>query len=96
MIPTTKPTSPLLPEWAFVVQFREGTDMEHDRMEGRVEHIVSGNATRLSTNGGIFSSRLISRSVSLSRPERPTFCVSHSESTISSNVSSFGNKRFAV
>jgi len=38
--------SPLLPEWAFVVQFRVGTDMKHGRMEGQVEHIVSGQATR--------------------------------------------------
>lgn len=37
---------PLLPDWAFVVQFREGTDMEHNRMEGRVEHVVSGQAVR--------------------------------------------------
>ncbi len=42
----TIPAPPLLPEWAFVVQFHEGTGMEHDRMEGRVEHIVSGQAIR--------------------------------------------------
>jgi hypothetical protein len=42
----TEATPPLLPDWAFVVQFRVGTNMEQDRMEGRVEHIVSGQATR--------------------------------------------------
>ena len=37
---------PLLPEWAFVIQLCVGMDMEHGRMEGRVEHVVSGQATR--------------------------------------------------
>ena len=36
----------LLPEWAFVVQFRVGMDMEHGQLDGRVEHVVSGQATR--------------------------------------------------
>ena len=39
-------TPPLLPEWAFVVQFRAGTDLEQRRIDGRVEHVVSGQATR--------------------------------------------------
>ena len=42
-------TPPLLPDWAFVVQFRVGTNIEHGRMEGRVEHVVSGQATRFSS-----------------------------------------------
>jgi hypothetical protein len=42
----TAATPPLLPDWAFVVQFRVGTNMELGRMEGRVEHVVSGQATR--------------------------------------------------
>ena len=46
MKPNVAVSPPLLPEWAFVVQFRVGTDMEHGRMEGRVEHVVSGQATR--------------------------------------------------
>ena len=43
---TTEANQALLPEWAFVVQFRVGTDIEHDRLDGRVEHVVSGQATR--------------------------------------------------
>ena len=43
---TTSTDLPLLPEWAFVVQFRVGTDMEHGQLDGRVEHVVSGQATR--------------------------------------------------
>ena len=31
---------------AFVVQFRESTDIEAGRLEGRVEHIASYNAVR--------------------------------------------------
>jgi hypothetical protein len=46
MTPTPESTAPLLPEWAFVVQFRDGTDLEHGQALGRVEHIVSGEATR--------------------------------------------------
>jgi hypothetical protein len=36
----------LMPEWAFLVQFRAGTDVRRGRLEGRVEHVVSGQATR--------------------------------------------------
>ena len=41
--------SPLLPEWAFVVQFRTETEIEQGRCVGRVEHVVSGQATRFDT-----------------------------------------------
>jgi hypothetical protein len=37
--------SQLLPEWAFVVQFRTETELERGRCTGRVEHVVSGQAT---------------------------------------------------
>jgi hypothetical protein len=33
-------------EAAFVIQFREGTDIEARRLEGRVEHIASYRAAR--------------------------------------------------
>jgi len=39
----------LLPEWAFVVQFRVETEIEQGRCTGRVEHVVSGQATRFDT-----------------------------------------------
>lgn len=35
----------LAPRHAFVVQFHAHTDVEQGRMSGRVEHIVSGQAT---------------------------------------------------
>ena len=42
----TEATPPLLPEWMFVVQFREDTAVAQNHMTGRVEHVVSGQATR--------------------------------------------------
>ena len=43
---TTSPgePSPLLPQWAFVVQFRAETEVERGACTGRVEHVVSGQA----------------------------------------------------
>ena len=38
--------TPLSPHRAFVVQFRVETDVERGRFVGRVEHVVSGQATR--------------------------------------------------
>lgn len=46
MTHTTPPIPPLLPNLAFVVQFREGADLERGPFMGRVEHVVSGQATR--------------------------------------------------
>jgi hypothetical protein len=40
----SKEASPLLPHWAFVVQFRVETDLGQGRCTGRVEHVVSGQA----------------------------------------------------
>ena len=39
------PDAPLSPSWAFVVQLREGTMLTPEAMRGRVEHIMSGQAT---------------------------------------------------
>ena len=39
------PDGPLSPHWAFVVQLREGTVLTPEALCGRVEHIVSGQAT---------------------------------------------------
>jgi hypothetical protein len=36
---------PLSPHWAFVVQLRQGTALTPEALHGRVEHIVSGQAT---------------------------------------------------
>ena len=41
--------SPLSPHRAFVVQFREETDVEQGRFVGRVEHVVSGQAAHFAS-----------------------------------------------
>ncbi len=46
MKPNATASPPLLPEWAFVVQFRVGTNLDQGRLDGRVEHVTSGQATR--------------------------------------------------
>jgi hypothetical protein len=43
---TPEALPPLLPERAFVVQFRAGAGIEPERFAGRVEHIVSAQATQ--------------------------------------------------
>ena len=43
-MPAQTSASPLLPPWAFVVQFRVETDLAQERCTGRVEHVVSGQA----------------------------------------------------
>ena len=42
--PESKPSLPT--DRAFVLQFRAHADVEHGPFEGRVEHVVSGQATR--------------------------------------------------
>jgi hypothetical protein len=39
-------SAPLSPHRAFVIQFRSGTTAESGKFAGRVEHVVSGRATR--------------------------------------------------
>jgi hypothetical protein len=41
----SKDESPLSPHRAFVVQFDAQTDLVRDHWAGRVEHVVSGQAT---------------------------------------------------
>jgi hypothetical protein len=48
-MPTPPPDAPLSPHWAFVVQLREGTALTPQGVQGRVEHIVSGQATRFAS-----------------------------------------------
>jgi hypothetical protein len=40
---------PLSPYRAFVVQFRAETELERGRCAGRVEHVVSGQATHFAS-----------------------------------------------
>jgi hypothetical protein len=48
-VPAPHVPAPLSPDWAFVVQFREGSTLTPEGMQGRVEHIVSGEATLFSS-----------------------------------------------
>ena len=36
--------APLTPDWAFVIQLRQGTAFTADHLCGRIEHVVSGRA----------------------------------------------------
>ena len=45
MSSTIATSAPLSPHWAFVVQLREGTALTPQDVQGRVEHITSGQAT---------------------------------------------------
>lgn len=45
MTPPSEPQSPLSVQQAFVVQFRAETDITAGRFDGRVEHVMSGQAT---------------------------------------------------
>ena len=46
--PPASVPAPLSPQWAFVVQLRQGTALTPEGMQGRIEHIVSGQATTFS------------------------------------------------
>lgn len=41
--------APLSPHWAFVVQLRQGTALTPERLQGRIEHLVSGQAATFSS-----------------------------------------------
>jgi hypothetical protein len=47
--PPTEAPSALSPHRVFVVQFRAETDIEQGHYTGRVEHVVSGQATRFAS-----------------------------------------------
>jgi hypothetical protein len=40
---------------AFVVQFRAGSDFESGRIEGRVEHIASGESARFNSAAALLA-----------------------------------------
>src|SRR5689334_3878206 len=55
-IMTTPPfPAPLSPSWAFVVQLREGTALTPQGLQGRVEHITSGQATTFRSLGALLA-----------------------------------------
>ena len=43
--------SELPPDQAFVVRFRAGTDPAQERVDGRIEHVVSGRGVRFGSYG---------------------------------------------
>jgi hypothetical protein len=47
--PPAETPSALSPHRAFVVQFRAETEIEQGRCTGRVEHVVTGQATRFAS-----------------------------------------------
>ena len=49
MILPAEPVPPLSPHRTFVVQFRTETDVAAEHLVGRVEHVVSGQATTFHT-----------------------------------------------
>src|SRR5262245_28156905 len=49
VIDLSAPPAPLSPHWAFVVQFRTEADVAAGLVVGRVEHVVSGQATTFQT-----------------------------------------------
>ena len=49
MKPILEELPPLSPHWAFVVQFRVGSAVGQGQSLGRVEHIVSGQATHFTS-----------------------------------------------
>ncbi|MGE0827104.1 MAG: hypothetical protein AB7G75_26875 [Candidatus Binatia bacterium] len=58
-------TSPLSPHRAFVVQFHQATALERWHVEGRVEHVVSGQATHFHSLEELFA--FIARVLATSR-----------------------------
>ena len=49
MKPQAEGEAPLSPHRAFVVHFRVNSDVARGRLAGRVEHVVSGQATHFSS-----------------------------------------------
>ena len=55
MTTTHPPEAPLSPHWAFVVQLREGTALTPQGLQGRVEHILTGQATEFGSLGALLA-----------------------------------------
>ena len=55
MTTTPPPPAPLSPQWAFVVQLREGTALTPQGVQGRVEHIVTGQRTDFGSLGELLA-----------------------------------------
>ncbi len=55
MEPSLQQESPFSPHRAFVVQFRKETVLEQWRLEGRVEHVVSGQSAHFHSVEELFT-----------------------------------------
>lgn len=55
MTTTPTPEAPLSSHWAFVVQLREGTALTPEVLHGRVEHIITGQATEFGSLGALLA-----------------------------------------
>lgn len=55
MEPTLQHESPLSPHHAFVVQFHKETALEQWHVEGRVEHVVSGQSVHFHSLEELFA-----------------------------------------
>jgi len=66
--------APLSPQWAFVVQLREGTALTPEALHGRAEHILSGQAVLFQNLDDLvaFFRRVLApgRLISPAQPER--------------------------
>ena len=69
-MPVQTPASPMLPPWAFVVQFRVETDLAQGCCTGRVEHVVSGQAAHFQSLEELLA--FIARVLKRCAPSRPT------------------------
>jgi hypothetical protein len=66
---TPLPLAPLSPHWAFVVQLREGTPLTPAHLTGRVEHLVSGQATPFASLAELLA--FMAHVLNTLRPEPP-------------------------
>jgi len=73
MRPELEKRPPLSPRRAFVVQFHADTELETDRVSGRVEHVVSGQAIAFSSLEALlaFMNKVL-RKVRTAHPEGST------------------------
>jgi hypothetical protein len=63
--------SPLSPHQAFVVQFHQATALERWHVEGRVEHVVSGQATHFHSLEELFTFMAQMLTTTRAPPRRP-------------------------
>jgi hypothetical protein len=56
-------SGPLTPAWAFVLQLRQGTGLTPERLQGRIEHVLSGEATAFTSleEARAFMERVVAR-----------------------------------